>query len=84
MEQILVPIFPPPPRKKCLAKVTSRYDVGTNIIMLKCSDHGTTFPDSHSKILPLSHIYGSKAIVLIRFQPPKKHLNKTMLESTVV
>ena len=34
--------------------------------MSMCFDHGTTFPDTHRKISPDSHIYASKAI-----EPPR-------------
>ena len=38
--------------------------------------HGSTTQDTHSIILPDSHIYGSKAIVWTRLQPQKSNLKK--------
>ena len=53
-----------------------KLNIGTKIQIMKCFDHNTTCPDTHSKIPPNSHIYPSKAIVWIRFQAPKNNLNK--------
>ena len=49
---------------------------GTKILMSQFVDHRTTFLDTHSKIPPDSSIYGSKAIVLAIFEPPKSNLQK--------
>ena len=38
-----------------------KYDIGANILLPLCKEHGTTFSDTHSKIPPDSSIYGSKA-----------------------
>ena len=40
-----------------------KYNIGTKILMSKCFDHITTFPDTPSKIQPDSHAYVSKGIV---------------------
>ena len=40
-----------------------KYDIGTTILMSKCFDHTTTYPDTHRKIPPDKHIYASTTIV---------------------
>ena len=46
-------------------------DIGSKILLSKCSDHETTFLDTYNKIPPDRHIYASKTMVETRFQTPK-------------